>query len=189
MVVNELDKGSKSIGVGSRIPTIKKLSSAEIQERGQKRLCFNCEEKFEVGHKYKRLFLIDAYTIEELERWQGEIGQEAIGNESQPEISIRALKGCVALDTMRMIGRINKKAVILLLDTCSTHNFLSKDMVNHLNISSVDQKPMKVKVASGEQINSIGWCRQVPMSIQGHEFLIAFFVLDLSVYDVVLGTK
>lgn len=37
---------------------IKKLHPAELKERRDKRLCFNCNEKFGPGHRCKNLFLI-----------------------------------------------------------------------------------------------------------------------------------
>lgn len=70
---NELDSGCW----GQKLCTsYKKFFPTGIQERRQKRLCFNCEEKFEVGHTCKHLFLIDGYAVEELEEWQGEVGHE-----------------------------------------------------------------------------------------------------------------
>ncbi|XXG54039.1 hypothetical protein AAC387_Pa03g2016 [Persea americana] len=38
---------------------IKKLSYAELKERRDKGLCFNCDEKFGPGHRCRRLFLIE----------------------------------------------------------------------------------------------------------------------------------
>lgn len=73
---NEIDTGSKLVGVRSCAPAIKKLSPTGIQERRQKGLCLNCEEKIVVGHTCKHLFLIDGYSVEELEEWQGEVGHE-----------------------------------------------------------------------------------------------------------------
>lgn len=40
--------------------------------------------------------------------------------EPEPEISVHALNGCMAPDTMRMLEKIKKESVILLLDTGST---------------------------------------------------------------------
>lgn len=34
----------------------------EIQQRRQKGLCYTCNEKYESGHKYKRLFVLDVCT-------------------------------------------------------------------------------------------------------------------------------
>lgn len=37
---------------------IEKLTPTEMRERREKGLCFNCNEKFEPGHRCKKLFLI-----------------------------------------------------------------------------------------------------------------------------------
>lgn len=40
--------------------TIKKIIVEEMLERKAKGLCFHCDEKFSMGHKYKKLFSIEA---------------------------------------------------------------------------------------------------------------------------------
>ena len=39
--------------------TIKKLTPTELEERRDKGLCFNCDEKIAPGHQYKKLFFIE----------------------------------------------------------------------------------------------------------------------------------
>lgn len=48
-----------------KIPKIKNLTHNEIRERRAKGLCFNCNEKYEAGHKCQRLFLIDCCEEED----------------------------------------------------------------------------------------------------------------------------
>lgn len=47
--------------------TIKRLTPKQMQERRNKGLCFNCNEKFRPGHKCKKLFSLEACWPEEEE--------------------------------------------------------------------------------------------------------------------------
>lgn len=59
-------EGASWTGVSSgRTSVIKKLSNVELQERKDKGLCFSCHERFEPGHRCKKLFLIDCRDVEE----------------------------------------------------------------------------------------------------------------------------
>ena len=46
----------QKIGQGNsrQIPSIKKISQVELQARREKKLCYYCDEKYELGHKCKR---------------------------------------------------------------------------------------------------------------------------------------
>jgi hypothetical protein len=39
----------------------RRLSPVEMQDRRAKGLCFNCDEKFFLGHRCKKLFVIEGY--------------------------------------------------------------------------------------------------------------------------------
>lgn len=54
------------------------------------------------------------------------------GDESELEISLRALNGKVATDTMRIVGLVKGKKVFVLIDSRITHNCLSKEVVDHM---------------------------------------------------------
>jgi hypothetical protein len=51
----------------NRSLVIKKLSQAELKERRDKGLCFNCDDKFSPGHRCKKLFLIEGIYEEDNE--------------------------------------------------------------------------------------------------------------------------
>lgn len=44
---------------------IKRLSPAELHDKRSKGLCFNCNEKFNLGHRCKKLFLIEGSWSDE----------------------------------------------------------------------------------------------------------------------------
>lgn len=75
---------------------------------------------------------MDTYTVKELEGLEENNGTDTPNLDPEPEISLRAVKRGISPDTMRMVAQINGISVIALLDTGSTHNFVSKEEVQQL---------------------------------------------------------
>ncbi|KAF3960584.1 hypothetical protein CMV_014711 [Castanea mollissima] len=83
--------------------TFKKLSWAEMQARREKGLCYNCDERFGLGHRCKKqqIFLLE--TMDEMEENSGAVELELENEAPQavPEISLHALSGVSTPRTMR----------------------------------------------------------------------------------------
>jgi predicted aspartyl protease len=62
---------------------------------------------------------------------------------------------------MRIKGTFNKNCVILLVDTSSTHNFLSKELATRLGLKLDKDADFEVLVANGEKLLSKGKCSRV----------------------------
>lgn len=43
----------------ARTPAIQKLTPEEMKDRSERRLCFNCDEKFRPGHRCAKLFWME----------------------------------------------------------------------------------------------------------------------------------
>lgn len=75
-----------------------------MQEMKEKGLCYNCDEKFQPGHRCSRprLFLLEGVTLEESEEIRVEevVQEEEVEVESQEAellgISLHALAGALA---------------------------------------------------------------------------------------------
>uniref|UniRef100_A0A2N9GM02 Integrase catalytic domain-containing protein n=1 Tax=Fagus sylvatica TaxID=28930 RepID=A0A2N9GM02_FAGSY len=138
----------------------RRLNPTEIRERREKGLCFNCDEKFGPGHRCKKLFFIEACLDEE----QMDIGEEDETDEIQPEemdenlsISLHAIAGTPTPQTMRVKANVEGKVVIILIDTGSTHNFMSENMAARLKLQPSGTAKFNVTVASGEKIPRAQW--------------------------------
>jgi hypothetical protein len=137
---------------------IKKLSPAELKERRDKGLCFNCDDKFSPGHKCKKLFLIEGIYEEDNERPSEEEARETWEDDELeiPEISLHAISGVQTPQTMRIAGTIRKARVILLADTGSTHNFLNTELAERLGLEPDKQRPSKFWWLTGKDFPARG---------------------------------
>ncbi|OIT33082.1 hypothetical protein A4A49_61248, partial [Nicotiana attenuata] len=145
--------------------TKRALSIEEMNEKRAKGLCYFCNEKFVPGHKCnssKQLYLLELEEIEE-EPYAGE-GQELEIHEErmdlvessqgmeQMEISIHALNGSLGYRTLQVTGYHAKKALSILIDTGSSHNFIDPELVKHLGCKVQSTKPQLVAAANGNMM-------------------------------------
>ena len=108
----------------------KRLSPTELAMRREKGLCFNCDEKYTRGHKCtSSLFLFVTEDDEHLQDAESPPGLPPlslpVSQEVSPaQISLHALSGQGAPETLRVTGIIGQHHVRILIDGGSTHNFL-----------------------------------------------------------------
>ncbi|CAL5377841.1 unnamed protein product [Camellia sinensis] len=173
----------------SRPLPIKRLSPAEHHDRRSKGLCFNCNEKFSPGHRCKKLFLIEGSWSDEED---DDVDMEVIElkeNEETPGISLHAIYGARAPQTMKVRGRVGQHQITLLIDSGSTHNFLNSKVARKLGVSTNSAGRFEVVVANGEKISSSGRCKGICTIIQGVRITEDYFLLPLEGCDAVLGAQ
>ncbi|RVW92477.1 hypothetical protein CK203_042670 [Vitis vinifera] len=172
----------------SSTPAIRRLSPTEMKERRDKGRCFNCDEKFALGHRCKKLFLIEGC-------WPEEDSGDGIGDieekedNDELEISLHAMAGSPAPQTMQIHGVINQQSLIVLIDSGSTHNFIEERLAEKLGLTCNREERFNVKVACSERISCKGRCIGVQVRIQGVTLDINFYLLPLEGYEVVLGAQ
>ena len=174
-----------------------------MEERKKKGLCYNCDDKWGPGHKYKsaKIFLLegiklvpDSQSRVKITELKEEFGspinerQNTSTNSEEVKITLYALIGTPILGAIRISGKINGVSLAVLLDTGSTHNFIDATLVPSLHLLVDQSQTLEVKVANGAMVRTQGFCDQVPVCIQGEEFSIQFHVMPLGGCDVVLGT-
>ncbi|WJZ85545.1 hypothetical protein VitviT2T_005072 [Vitis vinifera] len=159
-----------------------------MKERRDKGRCFNCDEKFALGHRCKKLFLIEGC-------WPEEDSGDGIGDieekedNDELEISLHAMAGSPAPQTMQIHGVINQQSLIVLIDSGSTHNFIEERLAEKLGLTCNREERFNVKVACSERISCKGRCIGVQVRIQGVTLDINFYLLPLEGYEVVLGAQ
>jgi hypothetical protein len=94
----------------SKIPQPTRLTPQQLEERKAKGLCFNCDNKYNKGHKCgeKKLFYIDCEEEEEQEQEQessqDENVEEVSFEELTPMISCNALARIITPQTLKIEG-------------------------------------------------------------------------------------
>ena len=77
--------------------------------------------------------------------------------------------------------------MLLLLDSGSTHSFINTNFAASIGAETVPLPAVQVKVANGQLIGCDSIVPRLTWTCQGHEFQTDLRVLDLGVYDGVLG--
>jgi len=118
----------------------KQLSPTKLAMRREKGLCYNCDEKYTRGHKYTSslfLFVIedDNYLPDAEPPLESPPSSPLTSQEVFPaQISLHALSGQRAPETLRVTGIIGQHLVRILIDGGSTHNFLQQELVTKMKL-------------------------------------------------------
>jgi hypothetical protein len=161
------------------------LTPEEQVKQRRLELCFNCDEKYSRDHNRfcRRLFFLDEVEIDDT-------GDAVAGADNEaPCFSLQALAGVPMADTIQIAVTLGATSLIALLDSGSTHNFISKEAVRRSGLPLRQQHRLTAMVANGERITYEGVIRDVALLIAGALFPTDLFVMPLVGYDVILGTK
>ena len=105
------------------------------------------------------------------------------------EMSLNSVVGLSEPRTMKLKAEIHGKEVVVLIDCGATHNFISKPMVESLQVPRQGTSQYGVVIGSGKQIRGMGVCKGVVLQLQGITIIEYFLPLPLGSTDVILGLK
>ncbi|GAV86795.1 RVP_2 domain-containing protein [Cephalotus follicularis] len=91
--------------------------------------------------------------------------------------------------TMQVVGMIGRIPMQVLIDSGSTHNFLSAGLAHKLGLLVEDMSIVSVRVAIGEQLPCSKVIRKFTLKIQGYVFGTDVFLIPLENYDLILGIQ
>lgn len=120
---------------------------------------------------------------EELKQVEEEEGQE----EEDNQLSLNAISGKEGSKCIRIRALVKDQLMLMLVDSGSSTNFTSQEMVKKLGLVTEDCKPLVVKVANGEMLSSNKQVRELMWWAGGHTFQTTMRVLNLGVFDGILG--
>ncbi|CAN0838579.1 hypothetical protein LINGRAHAP2_LOCUS2229 [Linum grandiflorum] len=146
---------------GRRTINVKQITPAEMKDRRDQGLCFNCDEQFGPGHKCKKLFYIE--MVENLE--DGEPLDREGTEAGLMAISLHAISAEDNPKTMRLLGTIKGRRVAMLVDSGATHNFMDCRTARSLALASESGTGFEVRVANGDRIIGSGRCSDVVITI------------------------
>ena len=104
-------------------------------------------------------------------------------------ISCNALVGITTPQNLNIEGHIKKKKVIVLIDSCSTHNFIHCKVAKELNCFLYLAPECQVMVANGGTINCSGKCHNIKLTMGEYVFNSPMLSIAMGGADVVLGVQ
>jgi hypothetical protein len=170
---------------GCREGNQRRLSTAEQAAHHRLGLCFKCDEKYSRGHNRfcKRIFFVYGVEIDDTDNATN------AGDKEAPSFSLQAVAGVSMTDTMQLALTLGAASLVALLDTGSTHNFISKEAGRRSRLPLCQRPHLTAMVANGERITCAGVIRDAPLLIASATFPANLFVMPLAGYDIVLDTK
>jgi hypothetical protein len=157
----------------------------EMADRRRQGLCFNCNEKYTRGHNRfcKWIFFIDGVKVDDAADTAETTGADT------PCFSLQAVAGVATANTMQIAVTLGPVSLVALLDSGSTHNFISATAAHRSGLPIQRRPRLTTMVANGERITLAGVLRNAPLHVDGEVFPADLFVMPLAGYDVVLGTR
>jgi hypothetical protein len=177
---------------------IQKLTRAEMVERQLKGLFYNYDEKYFPSHKCKEQNIFMAIS-EEISKEDEETPSMSESPESthitppsdppevEPVISLNALTGFSAPQTLKLVGYIKYWKVIILVDSGSTHNFIHRHIAQetHYYIHVINN--FQIMIVNGGSMKCGGHCENVCLQIGDYHLKSHMFSIDMGGCDIVLG--
>lgn len=97
------------------------------------------------------------------------------------------MKGIEGARTMRLRGFLANQEVYMLVDSGSTHYFISEEFGNRVQAKKALTSPVQVRVVNGNLLQCTHELPNQMWNLQGITFTNTFKIMSLSSYDVVLG--
>ena len=107
--------------------------------------------------------------------------------EVEPVISLNSLTGFSTPQTLKLIGYIKHRKVIILVDSGSTHNFIHRRIAQetHYYIHAVYN--FQIMIANGGSMKCGGCCEYVHLQIGYYHLKSHMFSTDMGGCDIVVG--
>jgi hypothetical protein len=112
-------------------------------------------------------------------------------NNTTTQISLNAITGISAVETMKLSNWLgtDTDTVMALVDSGSTHSFISTEAACCLHFEPVFRHGLQVTVSNGDKVASVGVCHNVQFFNDVEAFDMDFFVIPLVGYEMVLRVQ
>ena len=158
-------------------------------------LCFKCGDKYSREHQCKRQGQLLTIQVGDYGEILSDDAVHALDllEEPAPEeaacclLSAHAVSGTESANTIRLRAQVGGQVMLLLVDSGSTHSFISDTFATRIAAATQPIPPVSVKVANGQRLVCDRVVPAVNWTVQGQEFATRMRVLELGSYDGVLG--
>lgn len=103
------------------------------------------------------------------------------------QLSLNALSSAETDNSMKLKTMVKDKVMLVLLDSRSSHSFISSDFVKLAKLPTVPIPSRKVKLANGEYLTTTQKVQKLRWYIQGHTLCSDMIGLDMGPYDAIIG--
>lgn len=81
--------------------------------------------------------------------------------------------------SLRLKGVIKNIHAQVLVDGGSTHNFIKPTLAEQLQLIATPIVPFRVYIGNGDSLSCTSCCRQVQLTLQGTNFTVDLYVLNI----------
>jgi hypothetical protein len=177
-----------------------KLTRYKMVECQLKGFCYNFDEKYFSGKNCKEQNFFMAISEDVLdedvtiplieEPSLPDATQESIDPpEVEPLISLHAITKLYGPQTLKLIGYIKNRKVIILVDSGRTHNFIHRRITQETNCYIRAINNFQIMIANGGSMKCGGHCENVCLQIGHYHLKSHMFSIEMGGCDILLGDE
>jgi hypothetical protein len=179
---------------------IQKLTREEMVECQLKGLCYNCDNKYFLGHKCKEqnifMAILEGVSKEDVETplmsespETTDITPPSYPPKVEPIISLNSLTGFSAPQTLKIIGYIKHRKVIILDDSGITHNFIHHCIAQETHCYIHVANNFQLMITNGGSMKHGGNFENVCLQISDYHLKSHMFSINMGGCDIMLGAE
>ncbi|KAH6765098.1 hypothetical protein C2S51_016347 [Perilla frutescens var. frutescens] len=172
------------------------LAPEQVDDYRAKGKYFKCSQPYNPLHKCASKYLsvtIDAEGEDEGEVVDGQekldiVQVERIETELQQlQLSRLSSNGIDGTQTLKLFTKVNGRRLLMMVDSGASHYFISEHMAHSLQLSVDNTSHFTMVLEDGSRVHTRGTCKDIPVIINGHKFVITCYVFSLRSVDIILG--
>jgi Retroviral aspartyl protease/Retrotransposon gag protein len=144
-----------------------------LEQKRSLGLCFRCGDRYFSGHKCKGkgLHIIEEENLAtDISTHDSSLVEPCYPPDDQALITMCSSQMCSIHMTLKFKGQIGTLNVMAMLDSGSTHFFISSTIMQILNLALALSTPLTVVTASGTKLTTSHLCGRLQFKLQNHSF-------------------
>jgi hypothetical protein len=177
---------------------IQKLTRVEMDEFQLKGICYNCDEKYFSSHKCKEqnIFMAISEDISEEDVETPLVSESPETTDITPPsdplkvdpvISLNALTSLSTPQTLKLIGYIKHRKVIILVDSGSTYNIIHRCIAQETHCYIHPVNNFQIMISNGGSMKCGECFENVHLQIGDYHLKSHMLSIDIGSCDIVLG--